>query len=159
MRLLSRLVPLAGLLLTPGLTLANEPTARVAMQEKAAATFYVSAQLGGSGLTEFLVDTGAGYTTINEETLAALTREGGARYLRQLAGTLADGSQRIVPVYAVNRMNIGGNCWLNDVEVAVFPGRSRQLLGLSALRRAAPFTFSVDPPTLELSHCDPAPAG
>jgi hypothetical protein len=35
----------------------------------------------------------------------------------------------------------------------VFPARTRQILGLSALNKAAPFTFSVDPPSLVLSNC------
>ena len=79
-------------------------------------------------------------------------------YIKQLQGTMADGSTREVPVYAIRRMSIGGDCWLYDVEAAVFPGDSRQILGLSALRKAAPFIFSVDPPTLSLSGCGGAAA-
>jgi hypothetical protein len=39
------------------------------------------------------------------------------------------------------------------VEAAVFPGKTRQILGLSALKKAAPFIFSMDPPNLVLSNC------
>jgi hypothetical protein len=67
---------------------------------------------------------------------------------------LADGSEMTVPVYFVGRIRIGDSCWLNDVEAAVFAGKSRQILGLSALRKTAPFIFSVDPPSLALSQCD-----
>jgi hypothetical protein len=70
---------------------------------------------------------------------------------------LANGSEMTVPVYAVDAIAIGGNCWLHDVEAAVFPGNSRQILGLSALRRTAPFVFSVEPPELLLSRCAPPP--
>jgi hypothetical protein len=35
----------------------------------------------------------------------------------------------------------------------VLPGTSRGLFGLSALKRTAPFEFSVDPPVLRLSNC------
>mgnify|MGYP001184704855 CR=1 FL=1 len=135
---------------------------RIAMMEKAAATFYVPAHIEGFGATELMVDTGSGYVTINEQTLQVLKRQGGVRYVKQLQGVLANGSELAVPVYAIAALNIGGNCWLHDVEAAVFPGDARQILGLSALRKAAPFIFSVDPPALELSHCgskrlDPRP--
>ena len=126
---------------------------RVVMEEKSAATFYVSAQLAGYGSVELMVDTGSGYMTINETTLDALRREGTARYVKQLQGVLADGSELEVPVYAITRVGIGGSCWLHDVEAAVFPGTSRQILGLSALRKASPFIFSVTPPALMLSRC------
>jgi predicted aspartyl protease len=100
-----------------------------------------------------MVDTGSGYLTINEGTLQALKRKDKARYVRKLQGVLANGSEMVVPVYTIGSVNIGGNCWLHDVEAAVFPGDARQILGLSALRKAAPFIFSVDPPSLVLSHC------
>jgi len=134
--------------------LADEFGFRIAMQEKSAATFYVAGEIVGYGPVELMVDTGSGYMTINEETLAVLKRSNAARYVKQLQGVLADGTELQVPVYAIARMSIGGACWLEDVEAAVFPGASRQILGLSALRRAAPFIFSVDPPSLTLSRCE-----
>lgn len=123
------------------------------MHEKSAATFYVPGEIAGYGQVELLVDTGSGYMTINQRTLDALAPAGGASYVKQLQGVMADGSTREVPVYAIRRMSIGRDCWLHDVEAAVLPGESRQILGLSALRKAAPFIFSVDPPTLSLSRC------
>jgi predicted aspartyl protease len=131
---------------------------RVSMQEKSAATFYVPGEIAGYGSVELMVDTGSGYMTINEHTLEVLKRRGSARYVKQLRGVLADGAEMVVPVYAIARMSIGCNCWLHDVEAAVFPGKSRQILGLSALRKASPFIFSVDPPALQLSGCDNPPA-
>lgn len=136
---------------------ADDFQVRVAMIEKSAATFYVAAEIDGFGPTELMVDTGSGYVTINETTLAALKQNGRARYLKQLRGVLADGSELTVPVYAVSAIAIGGDCWLRDVEAAVFPGNSRQILGLSALRKTAPFVFSVEPPELKLSRCANAP--
>ena len=35
----------------------------------------------------------------------------------------------------------------------MFPGKTRQILGLSALRQAAPFIFSMNPPKLVLCNC------
>lgn len=134
---------------------------QVAMRERSAATFYVPGEIVGFGAVELLVDTGSGYMTINQRTLEALLRAGATRYIKQLDGIMADGSTRVVPVYAIGRLRIGSDCWLHDVEAAVLPGESRQILGLSALRKASPFIFSVDPPTLSLSGCGgatPTPA-
>jgi hypothetical protein len=151
MRLRSILVLLAPLLITLGSASAGEFATRVSMQEKSAATFYVPAYIQGAGATELMVDTGSGYV------LTALKRQGSARYVKDLQGILADGSKLVVPVYALASIKIGSNCWLHDIEAAVFPGTSRQILGLSALRKAAPFIFSVDPPSLALSHCAAPP--
>lgn len=140
--------------LSPGAASTKDFGHRVSMQEKSAATFYVPGAISGFGPLELMVDTGSGYMTINEQTLDVLKRQGAVRYVKQLQGILADGSELTVPVYAIGRMSIGGSCWLYDVEAAVFPGTSRQILGLSALRKTAPFIFSVDPPALELSHCE-----
>lgn len=132
---------------------ADDFNVRVAMQERGAATFYVAGTIAGHGPVDLMVDTGSGYMTINEETLAVLSREGAARYVKDLRGILADGSELVVPVYAISDLRIGDGCRISNVEAAVFPGATRQILGLSALRKAAPFIFSVDPPALVLSDC------
>ena len=123
------------------------------MQEKSAATFYVDISIEGIGSQDFLVDTGAGYMTVSQEAIDTLLLQGDAIYLRDLEGVLADGSRLIVPVYRLTRINIGGTCELRDVEAAVLPGTQRGLLGLSALRKTAPFIFAVEPPMLHLSNC------
>ncbi len=154
------LIPVLTLIayLTLGAAWGQDFDTRVAMHEKSAATFYVPGAIGGFGPVEWMVDTGSGYMTINQRTLDALQRNGSARYIKQLRGVLADGAEMVVPVYEIARMSIGGSCWLRAVEAAVFPGESRQILGLSALRKAAPFIFSVDPPALQLSGCESLPA-
>jgi hypothetical protein len=125
----------------------------VPMRHGSAATFYVDGHLQGAGDVEFMVDTGSGYMTINEVTLASLKRNDRARYSRDLRGILADGSELIVPVYVIQSLTIGNNCRLQDVEAAVFPGATRQILGLNALKKAGPFIFSFEPPRLSLSNC------
>jgi hypothetical protein len=75
------------------------------------------------------------------------------RYVRQMRGRLANGTEMNVAVYAIGAVNIGGNCWLKNVEAAVFPGKTRPILGLNALQRTAPFIFSFQPPRLHLSNC------
>ena len=136
---------------TPFISQASET--EIAMTVKASMTLYVTGWMLGAENTEFLVDTGASYMTINEDTLHKLQAEGQAEYQRELRGILANGDEMVVPVYRIPKIVLGERCELADVEAAVFPGKSRQLLGLSVLRKASPFLFSVDPPTLHLSNC------
>jgi predicted aspartyl protease len=126
----------------------------VPMHSKGANTFYISGKIGNMAPTEFMVDTGSSYMTINESTLAELKLVGNPRYLRDLKGILANGAEMQVPVYTVSDVLIGEKCLLEEVEVAVFPGNTRQILGLSALLKTAPFTFSTEPPQLQLSNCN-----
>lgn len=128
----------------------------VEMQAKNGSTFYVPGLITGLGAVNWMVDTGSGYMTINEEILALLKGNGLARYVKHLRGRLADGSELEVPIYSIGAISIGDACWLRDVEVAVFPGNTRPILGLNVLQRTAPFIFSFEPPRLVLSHCDRA---
>jgi predicted aspartyl protease len=141
----------AGFVTAPG---AAEFDTRVEMLSKDAQTFYVQGAINGIGDVDMMVDTGSGYMTINEKMLSQLQRQGEVRYLSRLRGRLANGEVLSVPLYAIDGVNIGGNCWLDNVEAAVFPGNIRPILGLSALGQASPFIFSMDPPRLVLSHCD-----
>jgi predicted aspartyl protease len=125
----------------------------IPMNQKQLATYYIEANMHGSGAVEFMVDTGAGYTTINENTLALLKQAGNADYIGELTGVMADGSQHRLPVYRIRRLVLGKDCVLSDVEAAVFPQNTRMLLGLTALEKAAPFVFSTNPPRLSLSNC------
>ena len=45
----------------------------IPMQEKGADTYYVRATIQGLGDTDFMVDTGSGYVTINENSLDTLS--------------------------------------------------------------------------------------
>jgi len=145
---------LLGLLACSGsAAVAGDFATTVDMRGKGAATFYVQGEIAGLGPVDLMVDTGSGYTTINEEILERLRGTSHVRYLRKMRGRLANGTEMSVPVYAIEAVNIGGNCWLNDVEAAVFPGNARPILGLNALQRTAPFIFSFEPPRLHLSNC------
>ncbi len=125
----------------------------IPMNQKRLATYYVDANMQGSGEVEFMVDTGAGYTTINEHTLKSLIQADNAEYVGELTGVMADGTQHQLPVYRIRQLVLGNGCLLNDVEAAVFPKNTRMLLGLTALEKAAPFVFSTNPPSLSLSNC------
>ncbi|HED16969.1 MAG TPA: hypothetical protein ENI64_09195 [Gammaproteobacteria bacterium] len=132
---------------------AVDPSTVISMETTGTSTFYVKGEILGMGPVKMMVDTGSGYSTINEETLDILKQQGKADYVKDLTGILANGDRMVVKVYSISAMNIGNNCWLKDIEVAVFPGKTRQILGLSALKKTSPFTFSVDPPELALSNC------
>lgn len=126
---------------------------QIPMRVTKASTFYVGGYLNGFGAVDMMVDTGSSYTTINRTTLDALEKKGAVTYVKDLTGIMADGSRKVVPIYRIASMSIGKGCILHDVEAAVFPGDTRYILGLSALKLAAPFVFSMNPPQLVLSNC------
>lgn len=139
-------------LATPGM--ASDFGFDVPMHLKGQKTFYISGRIGNAPPSDFMVDTGSSYMTINEDTLATLKLATQPPvYLRDLTGILANGDRMRVPVYAVSSVQLGDHCRLEEVEVAVFPGKTRQILGLNVLLKAAPFVFSTDPPQLQLSNC------
>ncbi|MFQ5643528.1 MAG: retroviral-like aspartic protease family protein [Thiogranum sp.] len=148
------LKPVLGLLalITTGVVIADSIHI-IPMNQKRLATYYIQASMHGSGNVEFMVDTGAGYTTINEHILQQLLLADNAVYVGELTGVMADGSQHRLPVYRIKRLVLGAGCVLENIEAAVFPEKTRMLLGLSALKKAAPFTFSTNPPSLGLSNC------
>lgn len=149
-----RTMGMVMLLLVSTFTVAAQSITTIPMHSAGTATYYVEGQIEGYGKTQLLVDTGSGYSTIGEDALDVLRRAGSATYLRQLNGIMADGSQRVVPVYLISGIRLGGKCMIRGIEVAVFPSKTRPILGLSALRKVAPFVFSLDPPNLMLSQCE-----
>ena len=150
--LTARLLAWTLTLLLPQLALAASYKT-IPMNQKQLATYYIEANMHGIGPVEFMVDTGAGYTTINENTLKMLREANNAEYIGELTGVMADGSQHRLPVYRIRHLVLGKDCVLNNVEAAVFPRDTRMLLGLTALEKAAPFVFSINPPRLSLSNC------
>jgi predicted aspartyl protease len=123
------------------------------MYDKGFSTYYVAGHIAGLGAAEFMVDTGSAYVILSQKTIKALKARGAARYLRDLSGVMADGSRATVPVFLVRSIHVGDDCEIRDVEAVVLPNTSRQILGLSALRKAAPFTLALEPPRLDLSRC------
>lgn len=125
----------------------------IPMQVSAASTYYINTEIPGVGQQSMLVDTGSAYSVFNEQTLEYLSSNGQAQFIKQLRGRMADGSERIVPLYRIAAINLGGNCLIRDVDVAIINGNSRQIIGISTLMRAAPFGMSFDPPILSLNQC------
>lgn len=153
MKMLYMVCSVLVLLLVPITGITADFDTNIPMRNGGASTFYIEVQVGDLQQIDFMVDTGSGYITINEQTLTELQEIDQASYQRNLQGVLADGTEINVPVYRLSSFNIGGGCLLSNVDAAVFPGKTRQILGLNALKMAGPFIFSFDPPKLVLSNC------
>lgn len=126
----------------------------IPMNNIGSGTYYVSVKLADMPESQFMVDTGSGYMTINEQSLGVLQQQNRVKYLKDIKGILANGNALIVPIWEVSSITINDQCTLHNVEVAVFPGKTRQILGLSALKKAAPLELSFDPPMLSLGNCE-----
>jgi clan AA aspartic protease (TIGR02281 family) len=127
------------------------------LQRRDSGTFYIPGTIQGYGEVELLVDTGSSFLVINEAMLIDLQKAGSASFSHELHGCMADGSATVVPVYRLAGVRLGTECWVQDVEAAVFPGTSRPILGMNILVRLAPFTFSTEPPQLALNQCRELP--
>lgn len=126
----------------------------IPLTRASAATYYINGSIKGHGAIDLLVDTGSTYVVVDEPMLIGLEKNGHATYLRMLEGSMADGSTRLVKLYRIDAIDLGGRCIVHDVETAAFPAGAQPILGLSALLKVSPFIFSMDPPQLDLSQCD-----
>lgn len=129
----------------------------IEIEKRNAGTFYIEGAIEGLGTLDLLLDTGSSYLVITQPMLDALAHAGRASFSRGLEGRMADGSTRVVPLYRLDGLRLGDNCWIHDVEAAVFPAGSRTILGMNVLSRLAPFTFSAEPARLGLAHCQGPP--
>lgn len=130
------------------------PKNLIPMRNIGLGTYYVNVKLADMPSSQFMVDTGSGYTTINQESLVYLKQRGRVTYVKDIRGVLANGNTHVVEVWKVSSITLNDQCSLSNVEVAVFPGKTRQILGLSALKKAAPLELNFDPPTLSLGTCE-----
>lgn len=144
------------IVLLPVLGKWQSPGERVPLSDKGYSTLYVQCRAGSLDQGDFMLDTGSGYVTLNESSLGKLRAAGEVSYVKNIRGRLANGEEQVVPVWRINRLVIAEKCVLHDVEAAVFPGKAREILGLSALKKMAPFTISMDPPSLLLQKCSDA---
>jgi predicted aspartyl protease len=126
----------------------------VPMQQRASGNYYVAGTLSGGVLTDFLVDTGSGYVSLAPAVFERLRAAPGTVFLRDIVGSMANGRTLKVPVYRIGTLELSPQCVLHDVEITVMPGSTRNILGLSALRRVAPFALDLEPARLMLSGCD-----
>jgi hypothetical protein len=113
----------------------------ISINDKGAATFTpcVDVHVEGFERTDYLVDTGASYMTIDQHTLAILQANGNATYIKRLQGVFADG-RTITCLFIASAPPISTVCaGLRTYMWPYFRGGSRSLLGLSALWKTALF--------------------
>ena len=139
--------------LAAGQAFAHEFTYRVPMTVHASGNVYVTARFESGPSTELLVDTGSGFVALSKDTFAPLKALDSTVFVRRMHATMAGGRTTTLPVYRIASLTLGADCVVRDVEVAVLPGRSANILGLSALRQVQPFAVDLDAPTLFPSHC------
>ena len=153
---LSVILTVCVVFVIPGFVSTGNATTRnfIPMKNIGLGTYYVDVQLADMPASQFMVDTGSGYMTINEKSLAYLKQENRVKYVKEIKGILANGNVHVVEVWEVSSVTLNNQCTLRNVEVAVFPGKTRQILGLSALKKVAPLELSFDPPMLSLGNCD-----
>ncbi|MEQ8407527.1 MAG: retropepsin-like aspartic protease [Gammaproteobacteria bacterium] len=137
--------------LASSLTLADD--IQLALQQADSGNFYLHGTLDQTIETDMLVDTGSGYVSLSRKTFNRIRQLPGTEYARDIHGTMANGHTLRIPIYRVHELALGESCVLRDIEVAVFPGADRDILGLNALRRLQPFTMQMDPPALIASQC------
>jgi len=147
---------LLALTLSPALSAADSHT--IELSHKGSGTLYVQTTLDENTQSSWLVDTGSDYSVMDRASLESLLTQGRARYVKQLRGKMADGSERTLPLFMVDSLELGNGCTVENVKVAVLPNSTRSIMGLSALRQLAPFSVSFDPPQLTVSGCKPSVA-
>ena len=126
----------------------------IPMQVRNTGTFYVPVNFAGLETNDMMLDTGSEYLVISENTLQQLRSKSLVTFDDNVKGVMANGSTIKIPIYRLASFTIGCCCLVKDVKVAVFGGNKRQILGLNALRKVAPFSISLDPATLTLHNCD-----
>lgn len=114
---------------------------------------YVDAVINSHVRSQFMVDTGAGMITLDRALFNEVSRDGSVEKIGKIAARLANGKHQIMSLYKVQSFSIGENCELGEMEVAVMKHSGRNILGLSALIKAAPFSIHTDPMELVLSGC------
>ena len=127
-------------------------TYQIPLDTTATGTSYVNVTLADAITESFLVDTGSGLLVINTHTYNALKKTADITFSHQAAARLANGNLQQINVFTVERIRIGEQCELSAIDVAVI-AKGRNILGMQALKKAAPFAFSIDPPALFLSQC------
>lgn len=145
---------LALFLVLVGLGLPVLASVDIPLFEKGTDVFYLNGSIEGIGDTEFLLDTGAGYMAIDDSTLKALKKTSGAKFQRSLNSRMANGWISKVDIYLLSSISLGNNCVLKNVEAAVVPGLSRNILGMNVLKQTGQFSVSFAPLTLTVGNCN-----
>lgn len=123
------------------------------MSQVESGNYYVKGRLDNEGDLDFLVDTGSGLVILSETVFNQLPKHKKPQPVSRKAARMADGRTKAIEVYKFDQLTLGDHCQIGPVEVAVIPGATRNILGLSALNQTAPFAIYTSPPTLALTGC------
>jgi predicted aspartyl protease len=126
---------------------------KVPLTRATSGNLYVEGVLNEQIRSSFLVDTGSGLVTINQQLFDELAKTSRIERVGRMAARMANGRLQALDLYRVERFRIGEHCELGAVDVAVMSRDGGNILGLNVLARAAPFAMHVSPPTLALSAC------
>lgn len=149
--LLSRISLASGLIwVAADATLAQE-IRPVPLQETGRGTLELAVSVDGVE-DRFLLDTGAGMLVISQGLFNAAGGPRHHQHLRKIALRLANNRIETTDVYRIESLRVG-DCELGPVEAAIGASGSRNLLGLGALRGAAPLSIEMMPPTIRLQGC------
>ena len=148
-RLLSTFI-LTALLSIPAL--ANTHI-NIPLYEKGSDVYYLQATLEGYGKTEFMLDTGSGPMAVASDILATLKQQGKAIRSGQGMAMLANGQQKHFALYRISSLQLSADCHLHNVEAAELPAGTRNIIGINALKKTAPFSIHTSPAQLSLGGC------
>lgn len=107
----------------------------IPLTKRGSSTYYLQVKIPGGSTKLFMIDTGAAYTTIGIDLLEELVKMNAVTYQRPLTAIMADGSERDIKLYSVDKLTLGMRCNYHDVEVAVIPLNNRSILGMNLLKR------------------------
>lgn len=141
---------LGATLLALGAASQAEPTS-VALEASDVGTLHVAARFDASHTTRFLLDTGSAFVVLTDETRRELQRAGKLERLRELNAVMANNASVRAPVFRVSALDLGNGCVIRDFEAVALPGARKNILGLTALKRVAPFTIQFGPDRLALT--------
>ncbi len=113
----------------------------IPLTKRGSSTYYLQVKIPGGSTKLFMIDTGAAYTTIGIDLLEELVKINAVTYQRPLTAIMADGSERDIKLYRVDKLTLGMRCNYHDVEVAVIPLNNRSILGMNLLKRSR---FMID---------------
>ena len=133
---------------------AEDFDAEFSLEQHESGGLYLHAEVATGVDAEFLLDTGASMVTVTEEVLSAAKSRGEAHHAGAIAARLANGRLQKMEVWELDHLRLGA-CDVGPVEVAVVP-KGRNILGLNALSRMAPFAIHLSPLKLAVSGCAPA---
>ena len=116
-------------------------------------SFYIHALFNDKVEHDLLLDTGASYVSLNEETFALLNSDQPLEFSRHIYGAMANGKVEKIPLYILPELILAQGCVLHNLEVAVLKNADKGILGMNALKKLQSFTLQLEPAKLTSKGC------